>query len=84
MIFPRNYLTRFEVARIISARSLQVALGAPYFVKVENFDPKKIAKEEFKRKLIPMTIRRTLPNGEKITVNIKEAIDNYLKIRGEV
>jgi len=76
-------LTKFEVARIISARAMQISLGAPYFVKVEKYNPREIAKLEFKKNLIPLTIRRTLPNGKTITLNIKEAIENYLKIYGE-
>ncbi|MCS7123475.1 MAG: DNA-directed RNA polymerase subunit K [Candidatus Aenigmarchaeota archaeon] len=77
-------LTRYEVARIISARAMQISLGAPYFVKVQEFNASKIAKEEFKKKLIPMTVRRTLPNGEQIVVDIKKAIDNYLSVWGEI
>ena len=35
MKWPKDKLTRFEVARIIGARSLQITLGAPILVKVE-------------------------------------------------
>lgn len=81
MIWPRNRLTRFEVARIISARALQIALGAPILVKVKQkkFDPIGLAEEEFKECRIPMTIKRTLPNGEVVVVDIKPAIKNWLE-----
>lgn len=79
-----DILTKYEVARIISARAMQISLGAPYFIKAKTYNPREIAKEEFKNKLLPMTIRRTLPNGTVITVDIKKAIDNYLKIKGEI
>jgi len=81
MIWPKDRLTRFEVARIIGARSLQVSLGAPILVKVEQekFDPIQIAEEEFKECKIPMSIKRTLPNGEVVVVDIKPAIKNWLE-----
>jgi DNA-directed RNA polymerase subunit K len=81
MIWPKDRLTRFEVARIIGARALQVSLGAPVLIeaKQQKFDPIKIAEEEFKACKIPMTIRRTLPNREVIVVDIKPAIKNWLE-----
>jgi DNA-directed RNA polymerase subunit K len=80
MIWPKDRLTRFEVARIIGARALQIALGAPILVDYRGeFDPIKIAEEEFKANRIPMTIKRTLPSGESYIVDIKKAIENWLK-----
>jgi DNA-directed RNA polymerase subunit K len=81
LIWPKNRLTRFEVARIVGARALQVALGAPILVDVEEnkYDPIKVAEEEFKANKIPMTIKRTLPNNETIVVDIKAAINNWLE-----
>jgi len=80
MLWPKNRITRFEVARVIGARALQIALGAPVLVKMkkEGFDPIVLAEEEFKACKIPMTIRRTLPNGEVIVVDIIPAIKNWL------
>lgn len=78
MIWPKDRLTRFEVARIISARALQIEFGAPTFVDVKGDSIRK-AREEFRRKLIPMTIKRKLPNGKEEYVDIKKAIDNWLK-----
>lgn len=84
MIWPKDRITRFEVARIIGARSLQISLGAPVLVKVkkEEFDPIALAEEEFKAIKIPMTIKRTLPSGEVIVVDIKKAIKNWLDDHG--
>jgi len=79
MIWPDNRLTRFEFARILGARSLQIALGAPILVATDETDPKQIAKEEFKRGLIPMTVKRKLPGGEERVVKIKEAIKNWIE-----
>lgn len=78
-MWPEDRLTRFEVARIISARALQISLGAPILVKTEETDPIKIAKEEFKKNVLPITIKRPLPTKEYQIVKIKEAIKNWLE-----
>jgi len=59
-------LTRFEKARIIGARALQLALGAPPFVPVPaNIkDPISLAVAELESKALPISIRRTLPDGK--------------------
>ena len=59
-------LTRFERARILGARSLQLALGAPPFIKIEPkmHNPIDIATAELEQKVLPINIRRTLPDGE--------------------
>ena len=79
MYWPADTFTRFEVARLLAARALQIALGAPILVKTEKTKPEEIAKEEFKRKLIPMTIKRRLPSGEEMVIDVKKAIENWLK-----
>jgi DNA-directed RNA polymerase I, II, and III subunit RPABC2 len=58
-------LTRFERARIAGARALQVSLGAPILVELppKMSDPIDIALAEIKAGALPMTIRRTLPDG---------------------
>jgi DNA-directed RNA polymerase subunit K len=85
LIWPRDRLTRFEVARLIGARALQIALGAPVLVKTEKVEPIEIAKLEFKEILIPMTIKRRLPSGEEMFIDIKAAIKNWLEEhKGEI
>jgi len=73
-------LTIFEVARIIGARALQIAMGAPVLLKEEvvGLSPLEIAKLEFKKNAIPISIKR--PTGE--IVRIREAIANWLKDHG--
>jgi len=58
-------LTRFEKARIVGARALQIAMGAPILIKPSkaSSNPIDIALEELERGVLPMTIRRTLPDG---------------------
>ena len=59
-------LTRFEKARIMGARALQLSQGAPPFIAIPktariSLD---IAMEELEQRVIPITIRRVLPNGD--------------------
>ncbi|MBS7630062.1 DNA-directed RNA polymerase subunit K [Candidatus Bathyarchaeota archaeon] len=58
-------LTRFEKARIVGARALQISLGAPILVELpeEVTDPIDIALKELEENVLPMTIRRRLPDG---------------------
>lgn len=57
-------VSKFERARIMGARALQLALGAPAFVKSSSMNPLEIAEEEFEAGKIPMTVVRRLPGGE--------------------
>lgn len=77
--WPKDKLTRFEVARIIGARALQISLGAPLLIKTDLSDPMEVAEEEFKKIKIPMTIKRPMPDGSKEIVDIKKAIKNWLE-----
>lgn len=59
-------LTRFEKARIMGARALQLSQGAPPFIPIPHTAriSLDISMEELNRKVIPITIRRVLPNGD--------------------
>ena len=59
-------LTRFEKARIMGARALQLSLGAPVFIEIPKnaTTSLEIAMEELKQRVIPIVIKRTLPNGD--------------------
>ncbi len=52
--------TRFEKARIIGARALQIAMGAPVLIKIPKnvVDPVQIAMLEFGENAIPLTVKR--------------------------
>jgi DNA-directed RNA polymerase I, II, and III subunit RPABC2 len=57
-------ITRFEKARIVGARALQISMGAPILVDAaENTNPIDIALVELGAGILPITIRRTLPDG---------------------
>jgi DNA-directed RNA polymerase I, II, and III subunit RPABC2 len=58
------FLTKYERARVLGARALQISLGAPVLVDLEGeSDPLLIAEKELRAKKIPLKIRRHLPNG---------------------
>jgi len=67
-------LTRFEKARIMGSRALQLSLGAPPFIDFsENISTSlEIAMEELHQKVIPIVIRRTLPNGDYQNIPIDQ------------
>ncbi len=59
-------LTKYEKARLLGARALQISMGSPYYVKLSKqqleaiqYDPLEIAKMELKEGKIPLKIRRT-------------------------
>lgn len=60
--------TKYEKARIIGARALQIAMGAPILLDLKEgdfeklgFNPISIAKKEYDDEVLPITIRRPLP-----------------------
>lgn len=64
---PENY-TKYEKARILGSRALQLSMGAPMLVKLDEkeleairYDPLAIAKLEFEKDLIPITVKRPMP-----------------------
>ena len=59
--------TKFEKARIIGARALQISMGAPILIKKpENiFNSIEIAKIEFEIGVLPITVRRIMPGELK-------------------
>ena len=58
------YMTKYERARIIGTRALQISMNAPVMVDTEGMiDPMDIAEKELNAKLVPFVIRRFLPDG---------------------
>lgn len=64
LIGPKK-LTRFERARIVGARALQISMGAPVLIDVDErtVSPIAIAEMELEQKVLPISIRRSLPDG---------------------
>ncbi len=58
--------SRFEKARLIGARALQISMGAPPLIKTNITDPVEIARKELELDVIPIAVRR--PGvGERIS-----------------
>jgi len=60
--------TKFERARIIGSRALQIAMGAPMLLKLTEddlkrirYNPVEIAKMEYEEGIVPITVKRPLP-----------------------
>ena len=70
------FLTRYEKARIVGARALQISFGAPILVDkpINLIDPIKIAQLELKSRILPLTIRRVYPSGEYADIPINNLI----------
>lgn len=66
IVNDKSKLTKFEKIRMISARALQIAAGAPPLIETDEIDPIKIAKAEFEAGVIPLVVRRRMP--EKLSV----------------
>uniref|UniRef100_A0AC35F649 RPB6 homolog n=1 Tax=Panagrolaimus sp. PS1159 TaxID=55785 RepID=A0AC35F649_9BILA len=58
------FMTKYERARVLGTRALQIAMGAPVMVEMEGeTDPLEIARKELKEQKVPIIIRRYLPDG---------------------
>ncbi|QPH02250.1 hypothetical protein C2857_006459 [Epichloe festucae Fl1] len=58
------YMTKYERARILGTRALQISMNAPVLVDLEGeTDPLQIAIKELREKKIPLIVRRYLPDG---------------------
>jgi DNA-directed RNA polymerase subunit K/omega len=59
-------ITKYEHVRVICDRAKHLSCGAkPMISNVETLNSKQIAEEEFKNRVLPFIIVRTLPNGKK-------------------
>jgi len=63
--------TKYEKARIVGSRALQIAMGAPYLIKLKEedlerigYNPVEIAKLEFQEGIIPITVKRPSPKAK--------------------
>ncbi|CAN6180010.1 unnamed protein product [Urochloa humidicola] len=70
-----KYMTKYERARILGTRALQVSMNAPVMVELEGeTDPLEIAMKELRERKIPFTIRRYLPDGSYEDWGVDELI----------
>ncbi|CAI5501548.1 unnamed protein product [Closterium sp. Naga37s-1] len=70
-----RYMTKYERARVLGARALQISMNAPVMVELHGeTDPLEIAMRELREKKIPFTIRRYLPDGSYEDWGVDELI----------
>jgi len=69
--------SKYERARILGARALQISMDAPLLMKVDdadlenlNYDPLKMAEKELDSGVLPITVNRPMP--EKRDEKLKE------------
>lgn len=76
LIGPKK-LTRFERARIVGARALQISMGAPVLIDVDErtVSPIDIAEMELEQKVLPISIRRALPDGSSQNIPLNLLLD---------
>jgi len=73
--YYRRPLTKYEVARIVGGRALQLSLGAFPLVEVKPGDtPIDIAKRELEAGVLPIIIRRRKPDGTYIDIPVNELL----------
>jgi DNA-directed RNA polymerase subunit K/omega len=71
------WLTRFERARVIGARALQITMGAPVLIDTSKLprhvreDPVLLAKAEFEAGILPITIVRYTRGGRVQPIPLK-------------
>ncbi len=72
MMIKKEDQTKYEHARIVGARALQISQGAPFMIKLNDDDLKKIgynpieiAKMEYEQDLIPIIVKRAMPGFAK-------------------
>lgn len=63
---------KYEKARLIGSRALQIAMGAPILIKLKKedlekirYNPVEIAKIEYEEGLLPIDVKRPLPHEKK-------------------
>ena len=68
-----SQFTKYELARILGARALQIAMDAPLLLKISeaeleaiNFNPIEIAKRELSANVLPITVNKPLPKKKEI------------------
>jgi DNA-directed RNA polymerase subunit K len=80
----KEQFTKYEVARIIGARALQIAMNAPILVKLTKedlekirYDSLKIAEIEFESGVLPISVKRPFP--EKKEEKLKRIKEKTIK-----
>ena len=89
MFLENNYkmtqeqFTKYERARIIGARGLQISMDAPLLLKLSekeleemNYDPLKIAEKELENNVLPISVKRPMPERKEEDIEKIKVEDN--------
>lgn len=75
--------TRYEIARILGARALQISMDAPLLLKISDdelklmrYDAIKIAEKEFNSNVLPISVKRPMP--KKTADKLKAIKDDHV------
>ena len=61
-VFKLDGFTKFEKTRIVGARALQIAVGAPLLLDIKRQgESLGLARQEFDAGVIPISVRRRMP-----------------------
>ncbi|KAK9763834.1 subunit common to RNA polymerases I, II, and III [Basidiobolus ranarum] len=73
--FTTPYMTKYERARILGTRALQISMNAPIMIELDGeTDAYSIALKELREKKIPFVVRRFLPDGSYEDWSVKDLI----------
>jgi DNA-directed RNA polymerase subunit K len=75
----KQNFTKYEVARILGARALQISMDAPLLINIEKeelekirYDPLLISEKEFNSGVLPITVKRPLPEKKESKLKREE------------
>ena len=94
MVEEKEEFSKYEKARILGARGLQISMDAPLLIKVSdedldgvNSDPLRIAQKELDAGVLPISVKRPLPEKEEIElekIKVEERdVSDEVKIKAE-
>jgi len=72
--------TKYETARMLGSRALQIAMGAPFLVKLSEeeleklgYNPIRIAQKELEAGVLPIAVKRHMPKNKMAVETTTEA-----------
>ena len=88
-MIKQEIFTKYEKARILGARALQIAMNAPLLIKIEKedlermkYDALKIAEVEFESGILPISVKRPFPKrkeGPLKRIAVKKITDSQVE-----
>ncbi len=71
----KQEFSKYEKARILGARALQISMDAPVLIKLSeeeleelNYNPLRIAEKELEEDVLPITVNRPLPGRREKSI----------------